>query len=275
MVYDLAMNDVAEKFWLESESAELYEKYLVPGWFNALTAITMDYVGDLKGKSVLDIATGTGIVPRFAAKKIGKNGKIVGIDINKGMLAVAAHLSIPHTELLFGDATKLEFDDELFDVVTCSQGFQFFPDRPAAAKEMYRVLKPGGRAVLATWSSLPENPAHEILVAMIEKYYGVEASQFLEPPFAYTDKISMHDTFESAGFKNVHVKTHGITSSFMNPMDFVTAMVGATPAAMAVKPESKEYPAFSKEIASTLKEKYTHGKGIKFPMHSTFIVADK
>ena len=269
------MNDVAGKFWLESESAELYEKYLVPGWFNALTAITIDYAGDLTGKSLLDIATGTGIVPRFAAKKIGDKGKIVGIDINKGMLAVAAKLSIPHTELLYGDAEKLPFDSSAFDIVTCSQGFQFFPDKNAAASEMYRVLRTGGRAVLATWSSLTENPAHEMLVNAIEKHYGKDAAKYLYPPFAYVDKAMMRENFETAGFKGILIKTHEISSAFANPIDFVTGMVGATPAAAVVKPDSAEYPAFRDDILAELIENYADGNGIKFPMHATFVVADK
>jgi ubiquinone/menaquinone biosynthesis C-methylase UbiE len=124
---------------------ELYEQHLVPPLFRPFAE---DIVQDLeiaRGNDVLDIACGTGIVSRLAKKRAGDGGNVVGVDSNPQMLDVARR-SDPSVDWRQGDASNLPVDEtEKFDVVTCQQGIQFFPDRPAAMREMHRVLKDNGR----------------------------------------------------------------------------------------------------------------------------------
>src|SRR5690606_9535063 len=113
------------------------------------------------GERVLDLACGTGIIARQVAPLVGGEGKVVALDLRPGMLAAASKLTVPYgapTERVQGDATELDFAPGSFDLVVCQQGLQFFPDRPAAAAEMKRVLATGGRAVVACWRSLEHHP---------------------------------------------------------------------------------------------------------------------
>ena len=92
---------------------------------------------------VLDVACGTGVVGRYAAIEAGENGKVVGLDLNPDMLAVARSVPSPGGALIEwyeGDVIALPFDDGSFDVVLCQFGLMFMPDQVAALTEMQRVL---------------------------------------------------------------------------------------------------------------------------------------
>jgi ubiquinone/menaquinone biosynthesis C-methylase UbiE len=132
-------------------AAETYERALVPAVFAAWAPFVVALAGPRPGERVLDVACGTGVVARLAAQRVGRAGKVVGLDLNPGMLAVAASATAnePTTSASLtwqeASATKMPFPDAAFDIVYCQLGLQFFPDRPAALHEMYRVLAPGGR----------------------------------------------------------------------------------------------------------------------------------
>ena len=68
--------------------------------------------------------------------------------------------------------TELPFDAGSFDVVLCQQGLQYFPDRPAAMKEMARVLAPGGRIALNVWGALERQPFFVAAIDTIGQFLG-------------------------------------------------------------------------------------------------------
>ena len=144
-----------EHWQLDGSAPELYERYLVP----AITSVwAADLIGRARpnpGEAALDIACGTGAVTRLAAERM-VSGRVVGLDFNPGMLAVAR--SVPNSgvaiEWFEGSALSLPFDDSSFDVVFCQLGLQFFPDRPLALREMKRVLVPSGRIALSVYSAI-------------------------------------------------------------------------------------------------------------------------
>src|SRR4051794_22266986 len=107
------------------------------------------------GQRILDLGTGTGAVAARAAEIGGPAGHIVGVDISREMLAQArrrfleAHLA--NVTLREGRAEKIPADDAAFDVVLASLSLMYAIDRLAAAEEIARVLRPGGRLVAAVW----------------------------------------------------------------------------------------------------------------------------
>src|ERR1700751_727028 len=139
-----------EAWQVGGRAAEIYHRYLVPA-IASLRATDLIYrAAPRPGERVLDVACGTGVVARLAAERMG-SGRVVGLDINAGMLAVAQSLPSVATrpiEWQEGSALALPFSDDAFDLILCQFGLQFFPDKPAALGEMRRVLAPSGRVAL-------------------------------------------------------------------------------------------------------------------------------
>ena len=132
-----------EQWHLDGKPDELYERYLVPAKFGPWAADLVALGAPKSGERVLDVACGTGVVTRLVVPHVGAKGKVVGLDLNAGRLEVARALSSISgitIEWREADVSALPFPDANFDLVTCQQGFQFFPDRLVALREMFRVL---------------------------------------------------------------------------------------------------------------------------------------
>jgi demethylmenaquinone methyltransferase / 2-methoxy-6-polyprenyl-1,4-benzoquinol methylase len=100
------------------------------------------------GDSALDICAGTGKLSRLLRRRVGAQGRVVGIDFSTAMLAVARR-RVPHVEFREGDATRLDgVADGSVDAVTVAFGLRNVVDRRAAVAEAFRVLRPGGRYVI-------------------------------------------------------------------------------------------------------------------------------
>jgi ubiquinone/menaquinone biosynthesis C-methylase UbiE len=116
----------------------------------------LEKVGVRSGDRALDVASGTGVVARLAARYAGPEGRVVASDVSATMLTHAATRAASPggapIEYLEAAATELPVADHAFDVVLCQQGLQFFADRAAAAAEMHRVLRPGGAVGMAVWA---------------------------------------------------------------------------------------------------------------------------
>lgn len=96
--------------------------------------------------SVLDVGCGTGLLTtRLREERPG--AEIVGCDFSSGMLD-QARTRAPELAWVRGDATRLPFAPESFDALTCTESFHWYPDQAAAVRDFYRVLRPGGRALI-------------------------------------------------------------------------------------------------------------------------------
>jgi len=108
------------------------------------------------GESVLDVATGTGLAAICAARLVGGGGRVVGVDLSPGMLAVAAKAvesgGLRNVELILADAESMAFPADCFDVVSCVSALPYLTDIPAALRRWHGFLKPGGRVAFNCWS---------------------------------------------------------------------------------------------------------------------------
>jgi ubiquinone/menaquinone biosynthesis C-methylase UbiE len=125
---------------------EYYDSGLGPRIFFDYADDLANRVAKLKPRSVLELAAGTGIVTRRLRDALPDHCQLLASDLNTPMLEIAQKKFDPEESVLFEtvDATKLEFNDELFDTVTCQFGVMFFPDKERSYSEVFRVLKPGG-----------------------------------------------------------------------------------------------------------------------------------
>jgi demethylmenaquinone methyltransferase/2-methoxy-6-polyprenyl-1,4-benzoquinol methylase len=103
-----------------------------------------------QGESVIDIGTGTGLTLPYLAAGVGPTGRVVGLDRSATMLDGAKDRApSPPVELVEGDAMKLPFADATFDAAISTYGMTAVEDVDPAIDEMIRVVRPGGRLVIA------------------------------------------------------------------------------------------------------------------------------
>ena len=99
------------------------------------------------GGSVLDVACGSGKLTAELARLAGPSGRAVGVDFSPRMLEIARH-DHPGIDFIEGDALQLPFDDATFDATTIAFGLRNLADPVRGLREMLRMLKPSGRAVV-------------------------------------------------------------------------------------------------------------------------------
>ena len=106
-----------------------------------------------KGQTVVDIGSGAGTDLLLAARRVGATGRAIGVDMTEAMrtqaLRGAQQLGLEHVELRDGDAESLPVEDASADVVISNGVFNLTTDKLQAFREVKRVLKPGGRAMIA------------------------------------------------------------------------------------------------------------------------------
>jgi SAM-dependent methyltransferase len=136
---------------------EGYERFMLRQLFEPWAAELAGRAELRSGWSVLDVASGPGPVARLAAAAVGPAGRVVASDISAPMLALAAAGPTSDEwaalEFLQCPASAIDVPDDTFDAVLCQHGLQFFPDRPAAVREMRRVARPGGIVLASTWAA--------------------------------------------------------------------------------------------------------------------------
>ena len=188
-------------------AAHVYEQQFVPTLFQHWSNVMTDLASITSGQRVLDVACGTGVLACAAAKQTGPSGKIIGLDVNQEMLAVARSKAAP-VEWCQGQAESLPFADESFDAVVSQFGFMFFDDQRTALQEMMRVLSPGGQLAVAVCDAIDHSPGYAVLAELLQRLFGDTIAQAFRAPFASGDRQYLLDVCTDAGIHNAKITRH-------------------------------------------------------------------
>ena len=124
------------------------------------------YLGLQPGEHVLDLGSGAGMDSLLAGRAVSPGGSVVGLDISETMVSKARHLAATlradHVRFEQGVAEAMPFAEATFDAAYANGVFNLCPDKPAVASELRRVLKPGGRAVIAEITFTEPLPSTEV-----------------------------------------------------------------------------------------------------------------
>ncbi|HEY6046115.1 MAG TPA: methyltransferase domain-containing protein [Pyrinomonadaceae bacterium] len=186
---------------------ENYDRYLGPVMFDPYAADLVARIDVPENASVLEIACGTGIVTRRLRDECAPSTKILATDLNQAMIDHAQQKFRPgeNVEWKTVDADKLPFADATFDAVVCQFGLMFFSNKPRAAGEVYRVLKPGGTFLFSVWDAIELNDMPNLTHRIVSSYFADNPPDFYDIPFSYYDRDTLKSLLTSAGFADVNV----------------------------------------------------------------------
>ena len=210
------------------ESAQRWER-AADGWAahraafqSAATPVStwmVEAIDPRPGHRVLELAAGTADTGLMAAQQVRPQGRLIATDVAEGMLDAArsraGELGVDNVEFRAMDAEWIDLPAADVDAVLCRFGIMLLADPAACAREARRVLRPGGRLALATWTARKENPwavvADDELIRL-----GV-----MSPPeeggpgqFSLSDPAKLEELLLGAGFGDVETDQIGLTFAF-------------------------------------------------------------
>ena len=266
---------------IAGNAAETYQHALIPAVFAPWAPLVVALADPHPGDRVLDIACGTGVVTRLAAQHVGRSGEITGLDLNPGMLAVAASLapsdaatSAPIT-WLEASATHMPLPDAGYDIAYCQLGLQFFPDRPAAIREMYRLMVSGGRLGLMVWQGIQHAPGFEALASALARHVSSEAAGIMRAPFALAEAEQLRALIAEGGFRDIAIQSVAGAVRFPSISRFVQDYVRGSPLAGHVAKVSDESRAALVSEGGDALTSYVTGDGLAFPIKAHLASARK
>jgi SAM-dependent methyltransferase len=264
-----------ERWQVTGSAAEVYQRQLVPAIFAPWAPRVLDLAAPAAGARVLDVACGTGVVARLAAERVGPGGRVVGLDLNPGMLQVAAGLAVrgAPTRWVQADAGHLPFGDRSFEVVCCQLGLQYVPDRAAALAEMARVLAPGGRLAAMVWRSIEHSPGFALLAEALDRHVGPAAGATMRAPFGLGDEETLRGPVAGAGFQEVSVDRQAGTVRFGSTRDFLLAQGSGSPLAAPIGAATPEARAALRSEVETALSPWQDPAGLAFPIEALLIGA--
>lgn len=263
---------------LDLDGARGYEANLVPAAMDPWAAHLVDAVGLAAGDRVLDLACGTGIVTRHAAGRVGVRGRLVGVDANPAMLAVAGEVTgdlVPAPTWLEATADDLPLGDGEVDAVLCQQAMQFMDDPVAALIEARRVLAADGRLGVGTCESLDRQPGYTVLVDVVGRHLDADAADVLASPYQLGEVDRLRAVVVAAGFVDVHVGRRITPFRFPSPRAFLAGESSSSPLGdlTASLPAATLEPLLG-DLAEGL-ARHRDDDGIVFPFETLVATADR
>ena len=181
---------------------KLYEKYLVPLIFEPYAVDLVSRLPLASLNRVLEIAAGTGVVTRALTAALPENVSLVATDLSQSMLDTASEVGTKRpVEWRQADAMDLSFADGTFDAVICQFGVMFFPDKPKAFSEVYRVLRPGGVFVFNVWDRIEENELVNTVTTALASLFPENPPRFhARVPHGYAERATIERDLAAGGF---------------------------------------------------------------------------
>jgi ubiquinone/menaquinone biosynthesis C-methylase UbiE len=223
------------------------------------------------GERVLDIACGTGLVSLEAARAVGPSGHVLGIDLSERMIAVAeqgaSERKLTNCSFSRMDAETLTIPDATFDVALCCLGLMYMPDPERAVREMFRVLRPGGRISVAVWGE----PAHCGWSAVFPIVNAEVASDVCPLFFRFGQGDALAGSCVAAKFEDVRQRRITAMLVFANANEACDAAFVGGPVALA-------WSRFNPEVRARVRARYLdaisswrYEQGFKIP--GEFVIA--
>lgn len=263
------MSSSTETFQISPEQAAVYEAKFVPAIFAQWSPLLLEAASVQPGQRVLDVGCGTGILARTAADLVGPSGRVVGVDINEGMLSVARRVR-PDLEWQQGNATALPFADDMFDTVLCQSALMFVSDAAQALREMRRVCTPNGVVGVQVYAGLDDQPANGPWVELVSRHAGAEAVRLLDTYWALGDLDVLRGHVEKAGLQIDEIRTPLGVQRWESIDEWVQIEVESTPLVDRISDTVYER---IREESRDLLAQYETEDGVAAPIRAHIMIA--
>jgi ubiquinone/menaquinone biosynthesis C-methylase UbiE len=175
-----------------------------------LAKAMLDRAGLAPDARVLELACGGGGLGIAAAPRVAPGGEVVLSDVAPEMVAIAARRAgergVTNVATRVLDIEAIAEPDASYDVVLCREGLMFAAEHARAAGEIARVLRPGGRVVVAVWGPRAENPWLGIVLDTVGEHLGMPVPPPGIPgPFALDDRDVLGEILRAAGLRDVTI----------------------------------------------------------------------
>jgi SAM-dependent methyltransferase len=255
----VAYKETTRKQWQNAAAAWHRWEATLGAWLGPVTEAMLDLAKLKAGDRVLDLGAGAGEPSLSAAQRVGASGHVVATDISSNILEFAAQSArdrgLANLETRVMDGEKPDLPDASFDAVLSRLGLIYFPDRDGALRSAHRLLKDGGRVVLAGFSTPDQNRFFSIPIAVIRRRARLDPpAPGLPGPFSLGAPGTMEDTLRRAGFANVTVqalRTPLRLASAAECVRFERESFGALQQMLAALPDSEQDAAWD-EIGQEL-----------------------
>jgi ubiquinone/menaquinone biosynthesis C-methylase UbiE len=233
--------------------------------------LLMEWADIRPGDKILDVACGTGLVSLRARAAAGDQGYVLGTDISEKMVELATSRSKEKFSSALDykhmDAESLQIEEGQFDIVLCALGLMYFPDPYQALREMYRVLKPGGKAVAAVWGSRDHCGWAEIFEIVDQRVSSEVCPMF----FQLGNPGMLTRSLESAGFQHTLSNTFSARLLYSSGEEACGAAFMGGPVALA-------YHKFTEPVKREAEQAYLESilpykEGTGYAVPGEFIVA--
>lgn len=232
----------------------VYEEILVPLVFQPYAVDLAARLEPAEGSRVLELGCGTGVVTEHLHQRVTNGSTIVATDLSESMVrqAQACRGHLANTTFQVCDATDLPFDDHSVDAVVCQFGFMFFPDKPKAFGEAFRVLKPDGQLLLNVWGKREANPIWQTMEEVLSDLFPEERRPFMPTPFLLSDSAILSHLAANAGFRDIEITAVTVETHPVSPDQLARGFLHGTPLGVYLRTLSPDFEQTEREVSMGL-----------------------
>ena len=245
-----------------------------------IQGLLLEWAAVAAAERIIDIGCGCGTSTVELARRIGRNGSVMGLDISAPMLARARELAPPDLPMKYvlADATIYAFEPGCADLMFSRFGVMFFADPITSFQNMRKALRPGGRIVFASWREPRKNPW--MLLPLQEAYKHVPRLPELgaeDPgPFSFAREERVRRILTEAGFSTIALEPVDLSLDLAVGRGLQSAVAGALeigPVSRAVDGQPPEVLAKVKASIETAFSGLQSGKSVPLGASVWFVRA--